>query len=274
MDLGLRLEIAFAVNDSKEGQFALLDGAEALLDTAQFGGHGRQRGQGIGLGEAAIHCQAQILSKLLLVAKPVSCEREIQVLLPKQRRVFRRPVPRAELVERHLLPIILVRQFGQLRKIERHDEARACGLGQVGPAPFLAARNEAKLKPQLGGHPRGSIHHQRAAWLEGDPHPFVDGGRERFARGIELGRLSVLRMLLIVSPIASIILPVENALAHRGDHPHQRAGIGTVFAPRFEGNVLENIRLKDDVIGVFLDQGHERARAPENSLCRRNHSGG
>ncbi len=165
--------------------------------------------------------------------------------------------------------------LGSDGEIHRHDEGRASGLGQVGPAPFLAAGDEAEVEPEFTRDLGGAVGHQGAAGLEGGEHLPVRGGRERFERGIELGPFAALRMLLIISVIERIVARVEEALPHGGDDAHERARIGALIAGvRLEHDMLEDIGLDDDVVGVLLRQGDQGAGAADDPFGRDDHARG
>ena len=269
------VEVVASCHHRQVCQLAGLDCAKLAFDAAQPGGHGCQRRQCVGFRQAAVQGQPQVRAELLWVAQAIGREREFAALLAEQRRILGRPIPGAQLVEADLLPVTFVRKLRQGGEVERDDERRPGGFGQVGPAPFLSGGDEAAIEPEFARDLGGAVRHQRAARLEDNPHLSVRSRGKRFEGRIELGPFAVLRMLLIIGVIERIVARVEEALPHRGDDPHQRAGIGALIAgTRLEHNVLEDIGPDDDVIGVFVGQCDQRAGAADDAPGRDNHTSG
>ena len=144
-DFGFGIEIAGAFDHGEVGHFADFDGSKAITHSAQSRRHSRQRRQCIRFRKAAIQRQLKICAEPFFIAQAVSREGDFHALLSEQGSVFGGPIPVAELVEADLVPIVLVREFGQRGKIQRHDEGCRSGFDQLGPAPFLAAGDQAKI---------------------------------------------------------------------------------------------------------------------------------
>ncbi len=271
----LRIEIAVARNHGEVGDFAGLDGAEPVLDPAQPCGNHSQRRQGVVLAQTAVQCQAQVSPEILPVAQPVTGQRNLQPLLAQEGGIFRRPVPGAELIERDLLPVLVLGQLGQLGKTERNDERRGHRFGQVRPAPFLAAGQDVEVQSELARDPSCAVHHQRAARLEHDRHFAVNGRLERFERRIEFRPFAAL--WLAQEPILglSVVAGVEDRLAQDGDGAHQRSRIGLgPAAAGVEGDMLKSVRFDDRLVGTHVRQCNKGARTAHNSLFRNHVSGG
>ena len=142
---GFRIKVALAVHDGQIRDFARLNRAELFLHAAELGGNRRQCRQRVFLGQATLHCRLHVLAKQLFVLERVGCQRDVEFLLTQQGRILCRPIPRTQIVQRHLLPILFTRQLGQVREIHRHDEHRARFLGEIGPPPFLSAGNNSEI---------------------------------------------------------------------------------------------------------------------------------
>ncbi|OQC24899.1 MAG: hypothetical protein BWX68_01898 [Verrucomicrobia bacterium ADurb.Bin063] len=274
-DFGLGVKVAAAFHDGEVSQLAGFEGAELTCDAAEFGRNRGQRGQGVNLGQAAVERAAQVGAKLLFVRQPPGGQGDFQAALPQHGGIFGRPIPSPQRIQLNLLPVVFVRQARQFRKIQGHNERRARGLGEIGAAPLLAAGNEAEIQPQFVRDAGGAVGHQDAAGLNGNELLPVSRGSQRREGGIELETRACLRILLIIRLVEGVIARVEERLAHRGDHAHQRGRINAFRAlHRREADVLEDLRLNHHRIGSIPGQGDQRTGAANDAPGRGNQAGG
>ena len=179
------------------------------------------------------------------------------------------------MIERHLVPIVLVWKIRQPRKIQRHNEGRAGAFSEVRPAPFLSGRNDAEVESQFARDLRGAIIHQRAAGFEDHAHFFIGRRRERGQGRIELRRRAPLRSPGVVRLLERVMVRVKKDLAHCRDHAHDRSRIRALFATaRVERYVLEQFRPEHHAIRIFIRQRHKRAGAAHHSPAGSDHGGG
>ena len=151
------------------------------------------------------------------------------------------------------MPIVVLGELGRFRKVQRHDEGRAGGFGEIGPAPFLAAGDDERLEAEFLRELRRAVHHHGAAGLEDELEFLLHGRTQRVEGGIERRTFSARGVRRVVRLVERVVLRVEERLAHGGDHAHERSGedIGTA-GPRvhLEGDVLEDIGIDDGVVRV------------------------
>ena len=62
---------------------------------------------------------------------------------------LRSPIPSAQLIERHLIPIIFLGQLGDRREHHWHDEGCFDLFHQLRSSPFLAGSDEDRIEAQL-----------------------------------------------------------------------------------------------------------------------------
>ena len=109
-----------------------------------------ERGKGFVFLEATHNGACDVFAKHLTIAQAVGGESD-GVVASEQGGNFRSPIPAAQLIERHLIPIIFLGQFGDRREHHWHDEGRFDLFHQLRSSPFLAGGDEDGVEAQLRG---------------------------------------------------------------------------------------------------------------------------
>ena len=263
----LGIEVARAVHDGEVGEFAFFNRAELRGNAAELGGNRGKRGEGVGFGEAAVEGELQVFTEGFAVAEGVRGEGDFETLTAEERGIFRREIPGAKLVEGDVGPVVLVGKFWRGGEIHGDDAGERGGFGEVGATPFVAAGAEDGFEIELAREAGGAVEHEGAAGFEDDGERALEGRVEGLERGVEGGARArgIFRVVGVIEPV---MLRVEQRLARDGDDAHERGGIGAFLAARgFKRDVLEDVGLEDDLVGIAFAEQHKGAGAADDSAC-------
>ena len=274
LELGLGVEV-IALDDDEVGQFAGFDRTELVGDTCQCSRRGGECGESVALGQASLDDLGQVLAELLFVLEAVSRESDFEAVILQQNRVFRRPVPGTEQVERDVFPVGVARHLGHLGQVDRHDKTGAARFHEVWPPPFVAGRDDDRLDAELIGEPYCLVHHQHAARLDDDQLLVIQNSLKCLERFIVRRPLGGVRVGSVVVPDFAVMLSVGESLPDCRDDAHERLGeLVRLGCVRVENDVLKKLRLDDELVRRTLAKRDEGALAANDAVARREHGGG